>query len=95
MNMIMLQSADKSELFLENIEIEGIKMRVVPDINNCDLVSFIFYKYGKIINWVGENEDDLDGQFSLNKFQVGCLIHYLKSIYKIMEHSKFKETYND
>jgi len=87
--MLMNQNIN-SELYLENIATEGIKVKVEPDIGNCDLVTFSFYKWGEIINVFGENEDDSNEFFSLNKFQVGCLIHYLKNIYKIMEHSKNK-----
>ena len=73
-----------SELILENDQREQNKMRVFPDIvgGKRDLVGFTFSYEGKLLTMCDEPVDgDAQEHFHLDKFNLGCLIDYLKRIY--------------
>jgi len=77
-----------SELILENDLRETNKMRVFPDssgIAEKDLVGFTFSHKDKLLTMcdepIGENAEEY---FHLDKFNLGCLIDYLKRIYDDM-----------
>ncbi len=77
-----------SELILENDQRETNKMRVFPDIAGIpykDLVGFTFSHKDKLLTMCDEPVDG-DGQeyFHLDKFNLGCLIDYLKRIHDDM-----------
>ena len=76
-----------SELILENDRNEKSKMRVFPNGRSYDLVSFIFSYNEKSLSMSDEPFIDGEGRecFDLDKFNVGCLIDYLKRIYDAME----------
>lgn len=77
-----------SELILENDQREENKMRVFPDSAGMkkDLVGFVFTYKGEDLTMC---DDPVDGEgeeyFHLDKFNVGCLIDYLKRIHDDME----------
>ncbi len=76
-----------SELTLENDQREENKMVVMPDrASTKDLVGFTFSYEGKLISMCDEDVDG-EGQeyFHLDKFNLGCLIDYLKRIYDDMD----------
>lgn len=76
-----------SELILGNACREQNGMRVFPDGTvNKDLVGFTFTHRGELLSMcdrpVGEGEEEY---FHLDKFNLGCLIDYLKRIYDDMD----------
>lgn len=77
-----------SELFLENALIEDNKMRIFPDSagRDGDLVGFVFTYKDKPLTMCDEPVNG-DGQeyFHLDKFNLGCLIDYLKRIHEDMD----------
>ncbi len=76
-----------SELILENVERETNKMRVFADSGmSKDLVGFTFTHEDELLTMCNEPIDGNGEQyFHLNKFNVGCLIDYLKRIYDNMD----------
>lgn len=76
-----------SELILENPEREENKMRIIPDYGSVDLVGFVFYYKGKLLSMCDKSprNGNAEEYFHLDKFQVGCLIDYLKRIYDDMD----------
>lgn len=76
-----------SELILENVERETNKMRVFADsVMNKDLVGFTFTHEDELLTMCNEPiEGNGEQYFHLNKFNVGCLIDYLKRIYDNMD----------
>ena len=76
-----------SELILENDQRETNKMRVFPDSAGMekDLVGFTFSHDGKLLTMCDEPVDgNAQEYFHLDKFNLGCLIDYLKRIYDDM-----------
>jgi len=78
-----------SELILQNALIERSEIRVFPDSCKQDLVGFTFSYEDKFINMKrNDSTDNAEEYFHLDKFNLGCLIDYLKRIYDDMENSK-------
>jgi len=76
-----------SELILENDQREQNNMRVFPDSagREKDLVGFTFSYKDKLLTMCDEQVDgDAQEYFHLDKFNLGCLIDYLKRIYDDM-----------
>ena len=75
-----------SKLTLENDQREGNKMMVFPDISGeQDLVGFTFSYKGKLISMCDDPvHGDAQEYFHLDKFNLGCLIDYLKRLYEDM-----------
>ena len=76
-----------SELILENDLRERNKMQVFPDSAGMDkdLVGFAFSYKEKLLTMCDEPVDgDAQEYFHLDKFNLGCLIDYLKRIYDDM-----------
>lgn len=76
-----------SELILENALRERNKMIVFADSAvNKDLVGFTFSHEDELLTMCDEPVDgNAQEYFHLDKFNLGCLIDYLKRIYDDME----------
>lgn len=77
-----------SELILENDLRERNEMRVFPDFSggDNDLVGFTFSYKDKLLTMCDEPVDgNAQEYFHLDKFNLGCLIDYLKRIYDDMD----------
>jgi len=77
-----------SELILENDLRERNEMRVFPDCSggDNDLVGFTFSYKDKLLTMCDEPVDgNAQEYFNLDKFNLGCLIDYLKRIYDDMD----------
>ncbi len=77
-----------SKLILENDLREQNTMRVFPDSagGGIDLVGFTFSYKGELLTMCDEPIDgNGEEYFHLDKFNLGCLIDYLKRIYEDMD----------
>lgn len=74
-----------SELVFNNSQGGDCIMKVFPDEGSVDLVGFGFSEDDQDIPLTIDVERMESTYFHLDKFQVGCLIDYLKRMYDIME----------
>jgi len=75
-----------SQLILENSNREQNKMTIFPDdINYEGQVGFTFSDQGELLTMCNTPiSGDQEQYFHLDKFNVGCLIDYLKRIHDAM-----------
>jgi hypothetical protein len=84
--LFIMEQNMNTKLVLENSQREQNELTVFADSSDIDLVGFTVKYKGEDITMCDEPVDgNAQEYFHLDKFQVRCLIDYLKRIYQVME----------